>query len=191
MQRPFKQSLILIGGFVLLLWVIEIVNTLAGHSLNQWGILPSSSNPFPGILLSPLLHGSILHLALNTIPLAIMAGLISLSGATRLALVSLFIVLVGGLGVWWFGREAYHVGASGLIFGYLGYLVSHGLFTRRFANLAVSIIVFLTYGGLLFGALPRTGMVSWEAHLMGLVAGIAAAWFSAKFPPSQAAESTP
>ena len=183
MQSRFKQPLVLIGSFIGLLWVIEIINTLLGHSLNQWGILPNSSNPFPGILLSPLLHGSVMHLALNTIPLAIMAWLISLSGTTRLVLISIFIALVGGLGVWWFGRAAYHVGASGLIFGYLGYLLSHGLFTRRFANLAVSLIVFMSYSGLLFGVLPKAGPVSWEAHLMGLLAGVAAAWVSAKFPP--------
>ena len=180
MQLSFSKPITQIGSFVLLLWGIELINTLSGHSLNQFGINPNSALPLPGILLAPLLHNGIIHLALNTLPLAIMAWLISFSGTKRLLSVSLFIVLVSGLGVWWFGRPGYHVGISGLIFGYLGYLIAHGLFTRHFGHLAISVITFLSYGGLIFGILPQARHISWEAHLMGLLAGVAVAWLFAK-----------
>ncbi len=175
LSKPMTQ----IGSFVLLLWGIEIINTLTGHRLNQFGINPASAIPLPGILLAPLLHNGIMHVLLNTLPFAIMAWLIALSGIKRLVQVSLFIVVVSGLGVWFFGRSGYHVGISGVIFGYLGYLVALGLFTRHFGHLAISIITFISYGGLIFGILPHARHISWEAHLMGLLAGVAMAWLVA------------
>ena len=91
--------------------------------------------------------------------------------------VSIFIILVGGLGVWAFGRSVIHIGASGLAFGYFGYLVARGWYERRLGSILIAIIVIVLYCGLIVGVLPAPGFVSWEAHLFGLIAGVLAARF--------------
>ena len=122
----FKSRASVMAGLVALLWVIEIVNFLAGHALNQYGLLPGTTRGIWGIFLSPFLHGSFSHLILNTVPLLVLGWLVIIRGVGTFMLVSLTIIALGGLGVWEFGRQAYHVGASGLIFGYFGYLVARG-----------------------------------------------------------------
>jgi len=161
--------------FIALLWAIEIVNSLTGHSLNTWGILPRQLQGVPGILLWPLLHGSFFHLISNTVPLLILGYLATLRGTANFVRLTLFITVVSGVGVWLFARTAWHVGASGLIFGFFGYLLARGWYERSLKSAAIALVVLVVYGGLIFGVLPRGGQVSWEGHLFGLLAGVLAA----------------
>lgn len=111
----------------------------------------------------------------NTIPFIVLGILVSLRGLDDFFELSLIIMVVGGAAVWLFGRQAYHIGASGLIFGYLGFLVAAGWYERKFISLVVALIVLFLYGGMIWGVLPLRPFVSWEGHLFSLLAGIVCA----------------
>jgi membrane associated rhomboid family serine protease len=173
--QQLKTSAYLILGLVLVIWAVELVNLLLGHRLNFLGILPRMISGLPGIALAPFLHQGIPHVLLNTIPLVVLGGLVILHGTRVFLEVSLVIILVSGVGVWLFGRAGYHVGASGLIFGYFGFLIARSWYERSVSSILIAVITIVLYGGILWGVLPlRTG-VSWEAHLFGLIGGILAA----------------
>ncbi|GAB4539868.1 MAG: rhomboid family intramembrane serine protease [Anaerolineae bacterium] len=173
--QQLKISAWYIFGFVLVIWGVELVNLLLGHRLNSLGILPRSLAGVPGILLAPFLHYGIGHVLLNTIPFVILGWLVILYGPRVFVEASLLIILVSGVGVWLVGRSGYHVGASGLIFGYFGFLVARGWYERSLSSIVIAVISILLYGGLLWGVLPSRPGVSWETHLLGLLAGILAA----------------
>nr|VFJ53306.1 MAG: Rhomboid family protein [Candidatus Kentron sp. DK] len=162
-------------AFVIFIWLVEVVNFLIGHRLTVFGILPRTPQGLMGIPLSPFLHAGLLHTAFNTVPLLVLGALVSLRGARTYWMASLLIIVIGGAGVWLLGRPSFHVGASSLVFGYFGFLVSRGWYDRRVTSLAVAIVTVLLYGGLIFGILPTRWTVSWEGHLFGLLAGIIAA----------------
>ena len=170
-----KLSVIWIFGSLAVMWVVEIINGFIGHRLSLWGILPRTTPGLIGIPLSPFLHGGFNHVLSNTIPFLVLGGLVGLRGGQKLVGISLFIIVAGGAGVWLLGRPAVHVGASGLVFGYFGYLVANGWFDRRPLSILAAIAVIVVYGSLVFGVIPTTGFVSWEAHLFGLLAGVLAA----------------
>ena len=169
-------GILLLACFALLLWAVELVNGALGHALNAYGILPRTQQGAWGIAFAPLLHGGVSHLASNTLPLLILGGFVALRGAWTLALASLVIIGLGGMGVWVAGRAALHVGASGLVFGLFGYLVSLGWHERSFVSIFAAVAAVALYGGMIFGVLPRGGFVSWESHLFGLLAGVVAGW---------------
>ncbi len=181
------SGLLLLFAFVVLLWLVEGVNWFMGHSLNQYGLAPRTIQGLRGIPLGPLLHGGPGHLLANTLPLVILGGLVALRGSNRFVGVTLFIVFAGGLLLWCVGRpwpwddvqNLVHVGASGLVFGYFGYLVARGWYERGFLSIAVAVMVMLVFGfGMLLGLLPTAPYISWEGHLCGLIAGVAIARFT-------------
>jgi membrane associated rhomboid family serine protease len=156
-------------------WIVEIVNALLGHQLCVWGIIPRTKQGLPGILFSPFLHAGFGHLISNTLPYLALGSLVVARGVGQFLAASVFIILVGGLGVWTIGSPGLHVGASGLIFGYFGFLVALGWYERSLSSLLVSVMVIILYGGMIWGILPMYPGVSWEAHFCGLIAGILAA----------------
>jgi membrane associated rhomboid family serine protease len=164
---------------VVLLWSIEGVNALLDHRLNRWGVLPRTLPGLVGIPLSPFLHGSFAHLLLNTVPLVTLGGLVAFQGIRLFFSVSLSIILLSGAALWLFGRSAYHVGASSLIFGYFGYLVARGWYERSITALLVAIVTLGLYGGIVWGVLPTRSYISWEGHLSGLLAGVLVARLTA------------
>ncbi len=168
-----------LGGFVGLLWVIHIVNAvLFRGSLVGLGIHPRTLWGLVGILFAPFLHGSVAHISANTVPLVVLGALVMARRKRDLAVVSAFSALVGGLGIWLVGGAAtVHIGASILVFGYLGYLLLRGVFERRLWPILGSVFVFFLYGGALWGVLPGQAGVSWQGHLFGLLGGILAARF--------------
>ena len=186
-----RGGLLLLAGFVALLWVVEVVNALTGRGLSYYGLAPLAlpyrgvslfepsvsyvAGAIGGIVLSPLLHGGFGHLLSNTMALLALGGLVALRGAKTLARASLIIILLGGVLVWLVGRPAIHIGASGLVFGCFGYLLARGWYERSFVSILVAVVVVIFYGGIIFGALPQDSFISWEAHLFGLIAGIIAA----------------
>lgn len=173
-----KQNALIIGIALAAMWGLEIIDAIAGQALNSWGILPRHVSGLIGIPLAPLLHGDFGHLAANTVPFAVLAFFTLLRGVKTFALVTAFSVVVGGLLVWLMGSSAYHIGASGLIFGYFGYLIAAGIFERSLKSILLAVLVGLLYGGMIFGVMPGRVGVSWEGHLFGFLAGAGYAWLS-------------
>ena len=162
--------------FVASLWAVETVDFLTNLNLDQYGILPRDLTGLRGIPLAVFLHGDFPHLISNTLPLLVLGGLVSLRGAQRLLVSSVFIVLVGGILVWLVAGivtgYGIHIGASGLVFGYFGYLTARGLYERSFSSVLISIAVIAVYGTIIFGIFPTDERVSWEGHFFGLLAGV-------------------
>jgi membrane associated rhomboid family serine protease len=170
-----------IGGFIALIWMVWLVNvTLFRGALFAYGIQPRDAEGLIGIPLHPLLHADMPHLLHNSVGLLIFGTLLYLREARDFWIVTIFGTLASGLGVWLLGRPSIHIGASTVLFAYFGYLVAVGLFERRIGSLILSVVLFLGWGSVLFGVLPNQNGISWEGHLFGLLAGIAAARFLAR-----------
>jgi membrane associated rhomboid family serine protease len=178
-DRPATWAQAAVGSvvFVVVLWVIEIVDAAMGNDLDQYGVQPRESDGLLGILFAPLLHGGWDHLSANTIPALVLAFLVLVSGIARGLLVTVVIWLVGGIGVWLVApSNTVHLGASVLIFGWLVYLMIRGIFTRRAGEIILGMVLFFMYGGLLLGVLPGQPGISWQGHLFGAIGGALAAW---------------
>ena len=164
-------------ALLVFIWGLQLVNFLAGYKLNPLlGLRPRRFKGLIGIAFMPLLHSSFSHASANSYPLVALGALIGLSDQARLAPASGLIILGGGLAVWLFARKALHVGASGLVFGWFGYLLARAWVNADFQSFVIAVVVAASYGTLIFGMLPRDNRVSWEAHLFGALAGVAAAW---------------
>ena len=188
---PAKTPAWKVGGatiltFVALLYLIEIIDQLTGHSLDRNGIQPLEADGLKGILFAPLLHADWAHLLANTVPALVLGFLVTLAGMSRFVWATAIIWIVGGLGTWLIGdigscrMETVHIGASGLIFGWLAFLLVFGWLTRHIWLIITSLVVLFVYGGILLGALPvlnRCGGVSWQGHLCGAIAGLLAAYW--------------
>jgi membrane associated rhomboid family serine protease len=159
------------------LWTVELVDRLVlGGALDYFGIHPRSLGGLWGILFAPFLHGSFAHLAANTVPLLVLGWLVMLRENWEFYVVTALSALVGGLGVWLLGApNSVHIGASGVVFGLLGFLLLRGYFERSFPSVFLSLVVGFFYGGVLWGVLPGQPGISWEAHLFGFLGGVIAA----------------
>ncbi|MEM7730710.1 MAG: rhomboid family intramembrane serine protease [Pseudomonadota bacterium] len=176
-MRILLLRLSVLAAFVAALWVVQTVNWATGYALNRaFGLIPRAAAGLDGIAGMPLLHGGFGHLASNTPPLLVMGALLATTATRALAAVNAIIVGVGGLLVWLFGGTAIHVGASGLIFGWFGFLVVRGMVDRSPITLGAAALVGVLYGAMIWGVLPGRPGVSWEAHLFGFLAGAAAAF---------------
>ena len=165
----------IIGGFIVLIWGLELIDQLLlRHRLDQLGIVPRTQLGLRGILFAPLLHGTWNHLMANTLPFAVLGWLTLLQGVPEFTIVTAVVWVVSGLGVWLFAApHTLHVGASGIIFGYFGFLLSRSYFEQDLRSAAVSVVVALLYGPLIWGILPsRRRGISWQGHLFGFVGGI-------------------
>jgi membrane associated rhomboid family serine protease len=170
------QAAILVVS-VFLAWSVEFVDRVAyGGALESYGIHPRNFAALWGILAAPILHVGWLHLAANTLPFVVLGWLVMLRKIGDFVVVTALAILIGGLGVWVFGAaNSIHVGASGLIFGYLGYLLARGYFERSVSAVVLGMVALVLYGGVLWSILPGQPGVSWEGHLFGFVGGVAAA----------------
>jgi membrane associated rhomboid family serine protease len=190
-QQPKKRPTWVVGGatvlsFVALLYVIELFDQLSGHTLDRNGIQPLETDGLKGIIFAPLLHADWQHLIANTIPALVLGFLVTLAGLGRFIWATAIIWILGGIGTWLIGDigagpyETNHIGASGLIFGWLTFLLVFGFFVRSAMQITVGIVVLFVYGGILWGVLPGTFGVSWQGHLCGAVAGVIAAYLLSK-----------
>ncbi|MCB5280837.1 MULTISPECIES: rhomboid family intramembrane serine protease [unclassified Arthrobacter] len=172
-----RTGLLVVGSIVLVLYVIEIINTLLQHSLNGvFGLRPRSPDGILDILTFPLLHANLAHLFSNTLPLIIFGFLVLLSGLRVFFTTLALSWLASGAAVWLIGGLRVTVGASGLVFGLLAFLLVRGFFNRNWWQILLSVVLFLSYGGILFGVLPTvTAFISWQAHLGGAIGGVLAA----------------
>ena len=183
--EEFKDQMLILLGLTAVLWLIEIIDyfILQNYSLNRYGIVPRDLIGLRGILFAPFLHGNFPHLIANTIPFLSLGWLVMLQRTSDFWRVTAMTMLVGGLGIWLIGQpNSIHIGASILIFGYLGFLLFRGYFQRNAPSIALSLIVAVFYGSLIFGVLPSRAGVSWEGHLFGFIGGVIAAYQISKSP---------
>jgi membrane associated rhomboid family serine protease len=176
-MRAFFRRATALAAFVALLWAVQVVNWIIGYGLNPaFGLIPRHVSGLDGVIAMPLLHGSFAHLMANTLPLLVMGGLLAATATRALLAVNAVVIGLGGGLVWLFGSSAIHIGASGLVFGWFGFLVARGLVDRSPITLGAALLVGVLYGSILWGVLPGQPGVSWEAHLFGAIAGAAAAF---------------
>ena len=172
-----KGGLLVLGGFVALLFAIELFNALMLRSLNRtFGLRPRSADGLLDIFTFPLLHANLNHLLSNSLPLIIFGFLVFLSGLRVFLTALAFSWLGSGLTVWLIGNGGITVGASGLVFGLFSFLLVRGFFNRSWRQILLAVVLFMGYGSILLGVLPLvSGFVSWQAHLGGAAGGVVAA----------------
>jgi membrane associated rhomboid family serine protease len=180
-KHTIREELFGILAFVGLIWIVFIVGNLLPLRLETYGITPRTLDGLVGIPAAPFLHASFSHLVANTVPLTILLLLLAGSKANSWQIV-VYIVLLGGALLWMFGRPATHIGASGLIYGLITFLLLSGIWERRIIPILVSLTVGILYGGaLLSGVVPSwASNVSWEGHLFGALAGALVAYLLAR-----------
>ncbi|MFZ0547454.1 MAG: rhomboid family intramembrane serine protease, partial [Candidatus Promineifilaceae bacterium] len=154
--RILKSQAIILGGLVAFAWLLEIVDLVFFHNqLNSLGVRPRTLGGLVGIFLMPFLHNGLGHLLANTIPFLVLGWLVMLRKTADFYFVSVIVILVSGFGVWLFGgTNTVHIGASGLVFGYFGFLVLRSYFERSFFSIVIAVIVIFFYGGLIWGVRP-------------------------------------
>ncbi|MFM8398442.1 MAG: rhomboid family intramembrane serine protease [Pirellula sp.] len=177
--EKLKLSSARIGVFGGVLWLVFIADWILPVDLRRWGIIPRELGGLWGILFSPFLHGDLSHLLSNFLPLMILLALLLVTQKQGWLIV-MQIVLLGGVLLWIFGRPAVHIGASGLIYGLIAYLMAAGFRQGRFGPALAALLVGFLYGGtLLSGVLPSVGeQVSWDGHLTSAIAGGLLGYFS-------------
>lgn len=172
--KSIQKPLLLIVIF----WVIWLVSCYSGIDFNRYvGLYPRTAFGMLGIVFSPFLHGSFFHLLQNSVPFVILGGMI-LFFYPKIAYRIFWIVYLGtGVGVWLLARNSYHLGASGLVYGFAGYLFFSGVFRRNIQAMALSGVVAILYGGsMVEGIFPVEAHISWESHLIGAMTGAFSAW---------------
>ncbi|TDB92818.1 rhomboid family intramembrane serine protease [Actinomadura sp. 7K534] len=170
------SSAVLIGSVTAVMWVLEAVDYTMNGWLDRFGIQPRNVNDLPDIFTAPFMHGGFGHLMANTVPFLILGFIAAARGIAKFLAMSLIVVVVGGLGVW-FTSSANTLGSSILIFGFFGYLVGRGIFERRLLDIGIAVAVVAVYGTMLFGVIPGEPGISWQGHLFGLIGGVLGAWF--------------
>ena len=166
-----------IGILISIMWALELMDMILPNlQLDYFGIHPRNLQRWYGILAAPFLHGSWSHLLMNTPPFIIFGGLIAIHCLGDLWVVSIITALVSGIGVWLIApSNSVTLGASGVIFGYFGFLLFRGIFERNLSSLFVSVAIAVLYGSLIWQVFPSSPQVSWQAHLFGFIGGILAA----------------
>ena len=183
-KKKLLTSILIPLGFVALLWGIKISEIIFNLDFTYFGILPGSIKGIPGILFSPLIHANINHLLSNSLPILFLgSGIIYFY---RNSSFKVFLIIYLGTGIldWIFARKAYHIGASGLIYGFVAFMFFSGVIRRDTRAIALALLVTFLYGSLIWGVLPLDNQVSWESHLFGSLIGIFCAFiFKNSDPP--------
>lgn len=176
-----KLSILIPLIFTVINWTVMIVAAIFKISLGaDWGILPRSIDHIQGIITSPLVHGDFAHLSSNTLPAFFMGVAILYFYRETGYKAALICYIAPGLLVWIFGRESYHIGASGVIYALAAFLFFSGVFKRDIRSIAISLLVVLFYGGMVYGVFPGAPNISWESHLLGAIAGAVTAFIFRK-----------
>lgn len=176
MGATLKAQWTVLAAAIALMWVMFIATWITGGALLSLGVIPRTLIGLRGILFAPFLHGSLPHLLANMIPFAIMGWLVMFRDSRHFIPVTAIAMVSSGLMAWLLGAPgSVHVGASGVIFGYLGFLMLSGWYARSAASIVLSLVVTFLWGGLVFGVLPGHVGISWQAHLGGLIGGVLAA----------------
>lgn len=171
-----KSQVQLLLTILALMWVVEAVDFILGGALNAFGIRPRTIEGLIGIVLAPFLHGDFAHLISNSIPFAALGWLILARSRDEFWRVTSIVWVSSGVGAWLLGAaNTVHIGASGVVFGYFGFLLTRAFFDRHWLSAVIAIIVIAAYGSLIFGVLPFQMGISWQGHLFGAIGGVFAA----------------
>jgi len=174
--RSLKTQVVTLGASVSALWVAFGVNMLLGGALLRFGIVPRTSDGLIGILAAPFLHANLAHLTANTVSFLLFGWLVMLRDRRHFGVVTLMAMLGSGLLSWTLGAPgSVHIGASGVVFGYFGFLLLAGFYARSAGSILLSLGVAVLWGGTVFGVLPGTPGISWQGHLGGFIGGVLAA----------------
>ena len=176
LKNSIKLPLLLLASF----WIIKLIEIGTGNNFGDYGIYPRTIEGLKGILFSPFLHGSFLHLISNTFPFFILGTTLIFFYPKIYVKVFIAIFLLTGFGVWLIARPAFHIGASGVIYGFAGFLIFSGIFKREFKSILISIAIVIFYGGLVWGIFPGILGISWESHLVGALVGVLCAYIFRK-----------
>ena len=183
-QKRFLYSLIFPGLFILIIWIVKISEILLGKDFGFLGIFPQKANGLIGILTAPLIHSDFQHLIANSVPLLILGtGLFYFYN--KIAFKVFFLsYLIANIWIWFGARQAYHIGASGLVYSFASFLFFSGVVRKNVKLMAISLLVIFLYGSMIWGVLPIQPQISWESHLMGAIAGaILALYYKNQGPP--------
>jgi membrane associated rhomboid family serine protease len=184
-QQRIRPALVVVGSLAAIMLVLQIINWTSGYRLDQFGIEPRDWSGLWGVLAAPLLHGSWAHFLSNLLPLVVMGTVIALAGIRQFVAVTLLVWLVSGVGVWLVApSDTITVGASGLVFGWLAFLIARGIFSRSWLQIVVGVVFLGLYGSLFWTGIVSVAVaeisgvvtVSWQAHLFGALGGLAAAF---------------
>jgi membrane associated rhomboid family serine protease len=182
-KKLFLRSLIFPSVFIAVIWLVKIFEAISNSSLYYLGLFPKRFSGLWKVATFSLIHSDIKHLVSNTFPVLILAPAITYFYKTAAPKVILLSYLLPGLFLWFFGRPAYHIGASAMIYSFITFLFFSGIIRRDKRAIALSLIVTFLYGSLVWGVLPLDPIISWEGHLSGAVSGIIAAFLFRKYDP--------
>lgn len=171
MEKSIGNAIRAIGVIVGICVVVHIVNMLTNAHLIQYGLIPRSYDHWIGLFTHPFIHGSWGHLLSNMMSFSVLAFLVSRSGLSRLFAVFLLCWAGSSLGTWFMGRDSYHIGLSGIIYGLWGYLLVYAVMYRSLKSIVIAIIVMFLYGSFVWGLLPLYHGVSYEGHIFGVISG--------------------
>ena len=182
-KRIVRHSLFVSGSIIVVLWLVKLFEFEFHLDFSTWGVLPLDLKGLRGIFFSPLIHANFEHLIANTLPLFILV--FSLFFFYRKSSYTIFVLiyLLSGLFVWLGGREALHIGASGVIYGLAAFLFLSGIISFNIRLLTISMVVSLIYGGMFWGIFPIKPDISWESHLWGGISGLGLAIYYRKSIP--------
>ena len=182
-KTKFINSLIIPLIFPTILWIIQVITVAFNLDLVWMGVLPRTASGILGIFTGPLIHAGFPHLISNTVPLIVL-GWIIFFFFPKVAYYSFFLIyLLTDLLVWLFARQVYHIGASGIVYGFISFLFFGGVFRRDNKSIALALLVIFLYGGVVWGVLPGQEGISWESHLSGMLSGLLAAFLFRKIDP--------
>lgn len=180
-----KSQLPFMGYLMAVLWGINIVNWALGSPLNLLGIYPRSVWGLLGVIFAPILHGNFNHLFFNSIPLFVLGMFILMLGQNLFIGVTVALIIMEGLLVWLFGRKALHIGASGVIAGYFGFVLGLAYFYPTMISLILGFVTLYYFGSILLGIFPSSALISWESHLAGLLSGVVLVYVLWHYPSSE------
>jgi membrane associated rhomboid family serine protease len=185
LNKKFYYSIFIPFTFPVIMWMVYLISLSLNLDLSRMGILPRDMIGILGIISGPVVHANFSHLLSNTMPLLILGWTIFFFYSKVSYKSFIVIYVLTGLFVWLFAREVYHIGASGIVYGFVSFLFFSGIFRRDNKSIAIALIVTFLYGGIVWGVLPGQKGISWESHLFGGIAGIITAFIFRKIDPQK------
>lgn len=182
-KNKILSSLFYSGCFIVLLWIIQFLQWVVDKNISTYGVLPRKTEGLIGILTAPLIHADFSHLISNSITLFLLLFGILYFYRSSVVKVFFIIYIADGFLVWLFARQSYHIGASGLVYGFASFLFFSGLFRKDKRSIALSLLIVFLYGGMVWGILPADPKISFESHLFGAIVGIVCAFMFRKNDP--------
>jgi membrane associated rhomboid family serine protease len=183
-RKKMFLSMIIPGIFVTLMWLVKITEVLLEIDLSDFGIYPLTLKGLPGIVFSPFIHADFNHLFNNSLPLFFLATALFYFYSEVAVKVFVWTYFLTGLFVWFAGRDAWHIGASGVVYGLASFLFFSGIIRRHLRLIALSLLIVFLYGSMVWGIFPDIYKnVSWESHMLGFFSGVMLAlWYRKEGP---------